>query len=266
MLPINPMDPSVTAVKNGDSTPEEAAKQMEAMFVHMILKEIRKTMPDNVFGGGQAGDMYQDMLDSEMAKEIAASGNLGLADQLKELIPAAGAKNDKPRRLQGRDMQPLQQYINKASRTEKPTEAGTPPSISHLPVSGTVTSRFGNRTDPFHGSHQHHDGIDFAAPEGTPIQAAQSGKVTFAGKRGSYGNLIVIDHGNGVQTRYAHCKDLGVKVGQKLSAGENIGTVGSTGRSTGPHLHFEVREGGRKLDPETFFNWKTEKTAKVYPK
>ena len=100
MLPINPMDPSVTAVKNGDSTPEEAAKQMEAMFVHMILKEIRKTMPDNVFGGGQAGEMYQDMLDSEMAKEIAASGNLGLADQLKELIPAAGAKNDKARRLQ----------------------------------------------------------------------------------------------------------------------------------------------------------------------
>ena len=94
-----------------------------------------------------------------------------------------------------------------------------------------------------------------AAPQGTPIHATQGGTVTFAGDRGGYGNVVMIDHGNGVETRYAHCHELFVKEGDKIPAGSLVGSVGSTGRSTGPHLHFEVRKDGVALDPQEAFGW-----------
>ncbi len=110
-------------------------------------------------------------------------------------------------------------------------------------------SGFGMRTDPIDGSQKMHKGIDIGAPAGTPIAAAADGVVTWAGERGGYGRLVVIDHGDGVETRYAHQSRLDVVPGQRVTAGQTIGAVGSTGRSTGPHLHFEVRLGGEAVDP-----------------
>lgn len=116
------------------------------------------------------------------------------------------------------------------------------------PVSGTVTSRFGSRW----GST--HKGIDIGAPKGTPIKAAAGGTVTVAqyGYSGGYGNYVIISHGNGVQTVYGHCNTLNVKVGQKVSQGEVIATVGNTGRSTGNHLHLEIRINGVAQNPQNY--------------
>jgi murein DD-endopeptidase MepM/ murein hydrolase activator NlpD len=121
------------------------------------------------------------------------------------------------------------------------------------PVSGAVTSPFGNRFDPYYHVWQLHAGLDIGAPTGTSIVAAAPGRVTQAGWSGGYGNYTCIDHGlvNGqrVSTCYAHQQKILVSPGQQVSAGQVIGQVGSTGASTGPHLHFEVRLGGRAVDP-----------------
>jgi murein DD-endopeptidase MepM/ murein hydrolase activator NlpD len=117
------------------------------------------------------------------------------------------------------------------------------------PVAGPVTSGFGWRTHPISGDRRFHPGIDIAAPTGTPVRAADGGTVISAGWQGGYGLTVVIDHGGGITTLYAHLSRLDTRVGVVVRAGEQIGAVGSTGRSTGPHLHFEVRERGIPRDP-----------------
>jgi len=118
-----------------------------------------------------------------------------------------------------------------------------------LPVAGRVTSRFGARRDPWTGARSTHPGVDVGAPAGTPIRAPAGGTVLSAGPRGGYGNAVEIDHGDGLVTLYGHAADLFVSAGDFVEPGQAIATVGSTGRSTGPHLHFEVRQGGRPIDP-----------------
>lgn len=121
-----------------------------------------------------------------------------------------------------------------------------------LPVSGKLTSGYGYRTDPFTGERSIHSGVDIAASKGTSIKAALSGVVELAEKSGGdYGNYIIINHG-GFKTLYAHCEKLDVVNGQYVSSGDTVATVGSTGRSTGPHLHFEIRIGDTKIDPTPF--------------
>lgn len=120
------------------------------------------------------------------------------------------------------------------------------------PVSGTVTSGFGERRNPMGAGDDFHPGLDIAADSGTPIAAAAAGRVIAAGPGGGYGNLIVVDNGNGVTTRYGHCSQIFARVGESVAAGQTIGAVGSTGHSTGPHLHFEVRVGDKPVDPQPF--------------
>jgi murein DD-endopeptidase MepM/ murein hydrolase activator NlpD len=115
-----------------------------------------------------------------------------------------------------------------------------------------ITSGFGYRRDPFNGRGAMHAGIDFKGAMGSPIFAAADGQVTFAGRKAGYGNAIEITHGNGILTRYAHLSRIGVKVGQQVAAGTTIGGLGNTGRSTGPHLHFEVRINDRAVNPRPF--------------
>ena len=117
------------------------------------------------------------------------------------------------------------------------------------PVSGIISSRFG-AVSSIRSSR--HTGLDIATNKGTPIAAAASGIVSFSGRKGSYGNMIIIDHGNGVQTYYGHCNTLIAKAGQTISQGQKIATVGSTGNSTGPHLHFEVRINGVAYNPQNY--------------
>ena len=121
-----------------------------------------------------------------------------------------------------------------------------------MPVQGYISSYFGVRADPFDGRSARHTGIDIAAPKGTPVHAVAEGMVTFAGVRHGYGNVVEIDHGNGYMTRYAHNSKLDVHPGEHVQVGDVIANAGSTGRSTGSHVHFEVWYDGRVVNPLAF--------------
>lgn len=122
-----------------------------------------------------------------------------------------------------------------------------------MPIAdGWFSSNFGYRIDPFTGTQTFHEGIDFPAEVGTVVTATASGKVTFADVHPEYGKMIEIDHGNGLTTRYAHASKLLVKVGDLVLRGQEVATVGTTGRSTGPHLHYEVRLNGAPQNPARF--------------
>ncbi len=117
------------------------------------------------------------------------------------------------------------------------------------PVSGRITSGFGYRTHPVYGYRSFHTGIDIGAPSGTTIRAARYGRVLYTGYRGAYGLVVLLDHGNSIATLYAHMSRTYVRTGERVSTQESIGAVGSTGWSTGPHLHFEVRSSGEPVNP-----------------
>jgi murein DD-endopeptidase MepM/ murein hydrolase activator NlpD len=124
---------------------------------------------------------------------------------------------------------------------------------TRAPIAGAaLTSTFGNRVDPFAGTHAFHAGLDFAAGLGTTIRSAAGGVVVFAGMRPDFGRVVEIDHGNGLKTRYAHASKLLVETGALVAPGDPIALVGSTGRSTGPHLHFEVLRQGTAVDPKRY--------------
>jgi len=115
-----------------------------------------------------------------------------------------------------------------------------------------ISSGFGYRSDPFNGHAAMHAGLDFRGPVGAPIHAAAKGRVTFVGTKTGYGKVVEISHGNGMMTRYAHMSAWRARVGQAVAAGDVIGQIGNTGRSTGPHLHFEVRIHDRAVNPRPF--------------
>ena len=124
---------------------------------------------------------------------------------------------------------------------------------TRLPIPGAeLTSSFGNRIDPFAHSHAFHAGLDFAARAGTPIASAAGGIVAFAGFKRDFGWVVEIDHGNGLATRYAHASQLLVRTGEVVVPGDRIAMVGSSGRSTGAHLHFEVLRSGDQIDPRRY--------------
>ncbi len=126
------------------------------------------------------------------------------------------------------------------------------PVLHPLETSRRVSSYFGNRRDPFGGSSAFHSGMDYPAPRGTSVSAAGAGKIVWSGRRNGYGIMVEIEHANGLITRYAHMSETLVEKGQMVDAGTQIGKVGSTGRSTGPHLHFEVRREGNPVNPADF--------------
>jgi len=129
------------------------------------------------------------------------------------------------------------------------TAPSTGPGSFSWPVSGTITSPYGWRSNPFGGSPEFHQGLDIAAPTGTTVVAAATGTIILAKWYGGYGNYILIDHGGGYSTGYGHLSAIYVSDGQSVQRGQAIGAVGSTGQSTGPHLHFEIRIDGKTVDP-----------------
>ena len=138
----------------------------------------------------------------------------------------------------------------KQAEESKKEEESSKVVVAVRPISGgTITSRFGERSSIRSSAHT---GLDLAAPSGTPIKAAASGTVIFSGTSGSYGKIVKIKCDNGYEMWYAHCSKLYVSVGQRVSAGDKIAAVGSTGNSTGPHLHFEIRKNGKALNPQNF--------------
>ena len=125
--------------------------------------------------------------------------------------------------------------------------AAATPSI--WPTHGWLSSSMGNRADPLTGEKDFHPGLDISADKGDPVYSTADGKVTHASSAGNYGNLVIVDHGYGLETRYGHLSVFKIAVGQKVKRGDLLGLVGSTGRTTGPHLHYEVRANGRILNP-----------------
>lgn len=122
------------------------------------------------------------------------------------------------------------------------------------PAKGTLSSKFGYRSDPITRRTTMHNGIDISNRSGTSIYAAGAGVVTFARYSGSFGNLIIIDHGNGYETAYAHCRAFKVKLGESVGKGDLIATMGASGRTTGTHLHFEIRYNGNPINPLNILN------------
>jgi murein DD-endopeptidase MepM/ murein hydrolase activator NlpD len=125
---------------------------------------------------------------------------------------------------------------------------------STLPGRGYITSTFGTRSDPFSGGRAHHKGIDFEANVGDPVFAAADGVVSFTGVKNGYGNVVEVDHGNGYTTLYGHNSAFTVRAGDLIRAGQQIAKAGSTGRSTGPHIHFEVHVNGTAVNPMPFLD------------
>lgn len=142
------------------------------------------------------------------------------------------------------------QQVREMQQISKKYQASNYPSI--WPVNGTITSNFGYRGNPIGGGTGYHEGLDIAVDYGTPVRATASGKVTMAGWVDGYGNLVEIDHGGGFVTRYGHNSMLLVVVGQEVRTGDIVALAGSTGRSTGPHCHYEVRVNGTPTDPLLF--------------
>jgi murein DD-endopeptidase MepM/ murein hydrolase activator NlpD len=215
-----------------------AARQLEAFFLRQVLAEARA-------GGGQgldagfAGDTFKAMLDEAVADKVAGAGGVGLAQmfahQLGDTAPAetAGAHAHAP-------LAPM-------APSPDAVMPGAPSLI--LPVAGRPSSGYGMRLDPLQHKEIAHPGFDLAAKPGTPVSAAAAGEVTHAGPAGTYGNLVIVKHASGFETRYAHLSAVSVRVGQQVQSGDQVGQVGTTGYSTGPHLHFELRHDGHPMDP-----------------
>lgn len=175
----------------------------------------------------------------EMAKLIQESEQTMLQkiDNLKKLKEAAVSQEE------------LAQRLMEFFQDQKTLLAATP---SVWPVKGWVTSEFGSRKSPFTGHAVMHEGLDIATKTGTPILAPADGVVAFAGFKDAFGRVLVIDHGYGYTTFYAHCSSLEKNVGDKVKRGDLIAHVGSSGRTTGPHLHYEVRANGIATNPTKF--------------
>jgi murein DD-endopeptidase MepM/ murein hydrolase activator NlpD len=224
----------------------EASRALEAMLLKQIVSA------SGTFKGGEsAGSAVRaDLFATTLADAVASSGGIGIADQLvRSLTPGGGAGVAPPSPLGvGQGVGPVSlpgPWYGHSS------PSGRVDSVTRLapPVAGPVTSGFGVRQDPLTGEASNHPGMDFGAPAGTPIRAPARGVVLSAGPRGGYGNAVEIDHGNGLVTLYGHAAELLVSKGDSVEPGQEIATVGSSGRSTGPHLHFELHVGGRTVDP-----------------
>jgi murein DD-endopeptidase MepM/ murein hydrolase activator NlpD len=214
----------------------EASQGLEAYFVRWIFSQLRNTSSDPM-SGGMAGGVFKEMLDDALAEKISEAGGMGIAQEIEAQLSAGN--------------EPLSSIAppGRASFARQSYDQG-PGGLSFAPVIGGKSSGFGSRKDPIEGDTRFHAGVDIAAKTGTQVYAAGPGKVTFAGVAGGYGNLVMVDHGGGLQTRYAHLSEIDVKVGEVVQPGAPVGKVGSTGRSTGPHLHFEVRRDGVAVSPE----------------
>lgn len=218
---IDPADLAGLAGPGPASAPrsdQEAAEAFETMLVKMLLAEVKKTMPDAEGPFAALSGVF----DQALAERIVAGGGLGLA---RDVAPRLGEAD------------------------EAPAPPRPPESRPARSVQPRITSMFGHRSDPFDGHATFHKGIDIGVPTGTPVQALRDGRVVHAGTFGTGGNVVIVDHGDGLQTRYAHCSELHVEVGQVVRQGDVIAASGSTGRSTGPHLHVEVRRDGVAEDP-----------------
>lgn len=254
--PIIPQMPSgnLSSIENlkGRNDPEAikaVAKEMESLFAYELIKAMRKTISESS-KNGLGGEIYTSLFDMELAK-ICAERGLGIKEMLLRNL-------DKERYIQqssGEISEGLKNLrvpagLNQEQKVDK--EALKETIKSTLPVDGKITSEFGLRTHPIHGSIRFHHGVDIAAPRGSEIYPIGNGNVIFSGQKSGYGNIVIIDHGDGILSKYAHNESNLVKEGDQVTTDTVIARVGNTGKSTGSHLHFEIVHNGRRVNPLEF--------------
>lgn len=219
-LLVSPIDTTTTR------DPEKLARQIEAQFFQILMKEMRKTVPqDGLLAESAGGSFGTEMFDQVIADQVAGSTNLGLGQAILRQLG-----------LPGSSATPIGQG---------PLETPAVPQATP----GPITSGYGMRTDPIHGKLSFHHGVDIGAEDGQPVHSIGPGTVIQAGPADGYGNLVRVRRADGVEVLYGHLSEVSVKAGNTVNQGSHLGAVGSTGRSTGPHLHLEVRNPNGSLNP-----------------
>lgn len=257
-----PLDALAKAAQSPSATDAERARvkdlaqQFESMLISQMLREMRRGMlSDDEQEQGLGAGTFIDQMDSQLGLALSKSGGLGLSEMLRRSIdsrmqPSAAIDTTHPalqmldlvdRPVQGRGLET--DVVD--GGPERPAPQGGDIST------GAITSNFGWRNDPMTGQVRFHSGRDIRMAYGQDVHAAAAGTVTFAGERGGYGITVEVDHGDGKVTRYGHLSAPAVSVGQTVESGQVIASSGNSGRSTGPHLHFEVLDHGRPVDPGT---------------
>lgn len=214
-----------------------------------VENDLREMEEDSAEAAAQLARVVDQAADSIVA-ELARLGYepvvAGLTRGGPLLPPRSGAVD-----LQDAD---VDQVLEAMGRLREVRSAMDDVPIQHPLGTSAVSSSFGDRRDPFSGERAFHSGIDFPALSGTPVRSAARGTVTFVGWKGAYGNVVEVTHKTGLVSRYPHLSTALVEEGQAVGADEKIALVGSTGRSTGPHLHFEIRDQDRAIDPTPFLD------------
>jgi murein DD-endopeptidase MepM/ murein hydrolase activator NlpD len=240
---------------------KQLAQEFESLLMGQMLKEMRKSMlseDEHEEPGFGAANMTE-MMDTALGAALTKAGGFGLSDVMLRGIdrqfPTAAAQGafQAPAVPQGLGpAPPVATSLPSGSNAPGPVLAPAPAAITPVVApSGRVSSAFGWRADPLNGQTHFHKGTDIALAYGHEVQAAAGGRVAFAGEQAGYGLTVVIDHGAGLETRYAHLSGYSVRAGEAVGSGQVVARSGNSGRSTGPHLHFEVTQGGRAVDPKT---------------
>lgn len=246
-------------------SPEAVAKEFEAILLAQVIGAMRKTVPESgILEASASRKMLDGAFDQEVARSLAEKGGLGIAKQIIGQIErqqaardaaagvthrsAGGAATSAAVGATGRTT--TAHAVTTARTTRTSATATVAAGGSALPVAGEVSSPFGMRADPFTGEARFHAGVDVAAPRGTAIRAVADGEVVFSGwRRGGAGRVVEVRHADGLVTSYAHAERTLVRTGQHVVAGEVVATVGSSGRASGPHLHFAAQRDGQAIDP-----------------
>jgi murein DD-endopeptidase MepM/ murein hydrolase activator NlpD len=216
------------------------AAQFESMLLSQMLSQMRSSMFDDEQGdSGFASGPLGDAMYSELSLALSRAGGFGLADSM--MAPLM--------REAGETMPGTSGTLGMPAPTPVTMPEMTGPAMRSALFEGTLTSSFGWRQHPVSGGMKFHKGVDIAMPVGRDVPAARAGQVTFAGEQGGYGLTVIVNHGDGVSTRYAHLSEIKVKAGDSVGDGQSIARSGATGRVTGAHLHFEVLDNGQPIDP-----------------
>lgn len=255
----------------GDASLRKAVKDFEGFMMGQMYKSMYESVPkSDLFGdAGFARDVFMGIYVDEVSKK-SSMGDSGLAAMMYKQITGkklSEVEKDLEKIQKTRDLpqQDLTKEVEKMASTPAEDSNTARQVMDDLlgmaqSLSEKQSSGFGLRHHPIFKKQMFHHGIDYALPKGQDVATPASGKITFAGKKGGYGNTVVVDHGHGISSLYAHLASVDVKEGQTLTKGETIGKIGSTGISTGPHLHFEVRKDDKPIDPKRLAS--LEKTVK----
>lgn len=261
-------------VTGGESSASESqrtqlahlAQEFEAMFLTEMLRGMRESLLSEEQDKGLGADTMTNTFDGELGRALSTAGGLGLAKVMLEALSKRGpdamsAATVLPGASSVSAPMPADPSLALASTGRAgeqgsslvPVAGGAPAAVAFknsgsAALPGPVTSPFGWRADPFTGRPQFHAGTDVRLAYGQDVEAVASGKVSAVGDRSGYGLTVVIDHGDGLETRYAHLSDTTVRVGDTVEAGQVVARSGNSGRSTGPHLHLEARRNGKAIE------------------